>query len=205
MPSIVTIGTSTATAASTRHAHTSSPSTSTLHEPHSPCFARPLGAVQAESLAQDVEQALAEPGVGDIVVDAVDPQPVVLTHRGDDLGPVDGERPAQQAPGEDVDRVAAVCRRRPVVVDRAARLRRQAAELGHRVGPDRTTPPSRSRRRRMLRRPMPARSSGRPSRGRCAPTGTARRPRGTPRRWRSPWRCARRPWCSPASHRATAR
>ena len=33
---------STALAASTRHEHTSSPSTSTLHEPHSPCSHAPL-------------------------------------------------------------------------------------------------------------------------------------------------------------------
>jgi hypothetical protein len=37
-----------------------------------------LGAGQAEPLAQDVEQALAQPGVADLVVLAVDPQHVVL-------------------------------------------------------------------------------------------------------------------------------
>ena len=43
-PSTVTIGWPTALAASTRHEHTSSPSTSTLHDPHSPCSHAPLAA-----------------------------------------------------------------------------------------------------------------------------------------------------------------
>ena len=62
----------TADAASTRHEHTSRPSTSTEHDPHSPCSHAPFGARQPEPLAEHVEQALAEPRVGDVVVGAVD-------------------------------------------------------------------------------------------------------------------------------------
>ncbi len=42
MPSIVTIGWPTAAAAITRHEHTNTPSSMTLHEPHSPCSQAPL-------------------------------------------------------------------------------------------------------------------------------------------------------------------
>ena len=45
-------------------------------------LARVLGAGQAEPLAQHVEQALAQPGVGDLVLDAVDEQLVDLAHAG---------------------------------------------------------------------------------------------------------------------------
>ena len=63
MPSIVTIGTPTALAARTRHEHTSSPSTSTLHEPHSPCSHAPLAPYSPSRSREHVEQALAEPPV----------------------------------------------------------------------------------------------------------------------------------------------
>ena len=43
-------------------------------------LARPLGAVQPEPLAQHVQQALAEPGVGDGVAPAVDVERVLLAH-----------------------------------------------------------------------------------------------------------------------------
>ena len=141
-------------------------------------LARPLGAVQAEPLAQHVQQALAEPGVGDRVAGAVDVEVVAARSWR-------GEGAAQEAPGEDVDGVAAVGRAGPVVVDRAGGRGGELAEAGR---PWRRRPcrPSQSTRagRERLGLAAPARSSGRPSRGRCAPTATARRRRGRPRRWR---------------------
>ena len=67
MPSMVTISWPTADAASTRQLQTSSPSMITLHDPHSPCSHAPLLPEQPEPLAQHVQQALADPGVADLV------------------------------------------------------------------------------------------------------------------------------------------
>ena len=76
-PSTVTTSCPSACAASTRHAHTSVPSSSTEHEPHSPCshaFFEPGSPSRSRS---DVEQALACPDVR-LVLLAVDPQRILM-------------------------------------------------------------------------------------------------------------------------------
>ena len=87
MPSIVTIG--TADGAGRQHEARAHQLAVDEHAARAalPLLARPLGAVQPEPLAQHVEQALAEPRVGDVVVDAVDVQRVVLSSLPGSLAP----------------------------------------------------------------------------------------------------------------------
>ena len=56
-------------------------------------FARPFGAEQSEPFAQHVEQALAEPSVGDGMGRSVDVQRVVLSHRNRPRRPGAGAAP----------------------------------------------------------------------------------------------------------------
>ena len=109
-----------------------------------PLFARAFRPVEPEPLAQDVEQVLAEPGVLNVMVGAVHAQPVLLAHARH------LESPRQQAPGQDVDRVTAVCRGRAVVGDRAAGGGGEATELDHVVGADRAARPVEPLRRERL-------------------------------------------------------
>ncbi len=100
-------------------------------------LARALGAVEPEPLAQHVQQALAEPGVGDRVGGAVDVEDVLLAHR------ASREGPSQQAAGEDLDGAAAVGGAGPVVVDRAGGRRREGGEADERRRRRSSSPPSR--------------------------------------------------------------
>ena len=72
-PSTVTTSWPSACAASTRHAQTSVPSSRTEHEPHSPCSQAFFEPGRPEPLAERVEQALARPDLG-LVLLAVDGQ-----------------------------------------------------------------------------------------------------------------------------------
>ena len=143
----------TAASASSRHAHTSTPSTSTEHDPHSPCSqaflapGRPSRSRRTCSRLSPGVRALDAAGL------AVDDE---LVHGGGHAAsvPATGRsaarrpRPQQRPAGEDADRVAAVGRGGPVVVDGAAGGGHAVAELGgHRrvaAGPRR---PSRAARR----------------------------------------------------------
>ena len=159
-----------------------------------------LGGHQPEPLAQHVQQVLPHPRVGDLVVDAVDVERVVLAHCA-----APGNARCSSRVAITRDRVAPVVGGRAVVVDRAAGVGRQLAEL---VG--------RARRRRRSasqstasvahglglgaaddrRRDGSERDPHRPGRTRRWP--------GRRWRWRSPSRCGHRPCCSPANRRAAA-
>ena len=76
-PSTVTMSAPTAPAASTMQEHTSLPSMRTEHDPHSPCSQAFFDPGQAEALAQHVEEAFAEPCLGDVALAPVDAELVV--------------------------------------------------------------------------------------------------------------------------------
>ena len=134
-------------------------------------LARALGAEQPEPLAQHVQQALAEPGVGDVVAGAVDVQRGSARSRRSA-----GRRRTPAAAGAGrAPRRRGGGRPRWPGGRRSGGWRRAASSPKRTAASAVTTPASQSTApRRTPRPPAPARSSAPPTRGRGAPSGSGR-------------------------------
>ena len=169
-PSTVTTSRPAAWPAATRHAHTGTSSSSTVHDPHSPCsqaFFEPGSASRSRSTNSRLSPSHTSSAVASSPL-TVNRHPHPLSRL--PLGTIPG--PGQGPPGQHAQGVPAVGRRAAHVVDGPRRRRDQLAEPpGDRLRQrPRRFPQSRPGQRagqELLRRRRPAAASARPSRCRC--------------------------------------